>query len=153
MSTSDHRLMFGTSISNNSQIILLQIMAYLESFANCEGIFRKSGSKQRIDQLVRDLREKDFQQILLSEKYKPHDYASMLKQYFSELVEPLLLKRHLYAYLQTAGTTRSIALLYRLVMVLILFFTTAACITACSCVIMCSLYVCVHRSHRSSSYH
>ena len=109
MSTSDHRLMFGTSISNNSQIILLQIMAYLESFANCEGIFRKSGSKQRIDQLVRDLREKDFQQILLSEKYKPHDYASMLKQYFSELVEPLLLKRHLYAYLQTAGTTRSIA--------------------------------------------
>lgn len=79
----------------------------MESFANYEGIFRKSGSKHRVEQLVRDLGEKDFEQILLSEMYKPHDYASMLKQYFLELQEPLFLNRHLDAYMQTAGNWRS----------------------------------------------
>lgn len=75
----------------------------MESFADHEGIFRKSGSKHRIEQLVRDLGEKDFERIVLSEMYKPHDYASMLKQYFSEMQEPLFLNRHLDAYMQTAG--------------------------------------------------
>ena len=98
-----HRLVFGAPISSSGQIVLLQILAHVETFASYEGIFRKSGSKQRMDQLVNDLREKDFQQILLSEMYTPHDYASVLKQYFSELPEPLLLKRHLDAYKQTAG--------------------------------------------------
>lgn len=98
-----HRLVFGTPISSSSQIVLLQIITHMESFINHVGIFRKSGSKQRVDQLVHDLGEIDFEQILLSEMYKPHDYASMLKQYFSELPEPLLLKRHLDAYMQTAG--------------------------------------------------
>ena len=75
----------------------------MESFAHYEGIFRKSGSKQRVDQLVQDLGEKPFEQVLLSEVYKPHDFASVLKHYFAELPEPLLLKRHLDAYMQTAG--------------------------------------------------
>ena len=75
----------------------------MESFVHCEGIFRKSGSKHRVDQLVQDLGEKDFEKIVLSNEYKPHDFASVLKHYFNDLPEPLLLKRHLDAYLQTAG--------------------------------------------------
>lgn len=101
--TNSHFLIFGTPISTSSQIVLLQIITHMESFANHEGIFRKSGSKHRIEQLVRDLGEKDFEQIVLSEMYKPHDYASMLKQYLSEMQEPLFLNRHLDAYMQTAG--------------------------------------------------
>lgn len=101
--TNSHFLIFGTPISTSNQIVLLQIITHMESFANNEGIFRKSGSKHRIEQLVRDLGEKDFEQIVLSEMYKPHDYASMLKQYFSEMQEPLFLNRHLDAYMQTAG--------------------------------------------------
>ena len=98
-----HQLTFGTPISSSGQVVLLQIITHVESFVSYEGIFRKSGSKNRVDQLVHDLGEKDFEQILLSEVYKPHDYATMLKQYFSDLPEPLLLKRHLNAYIQTAG--------------------------------------------------
>lgn len=100
-----HQLMFGTPISSSGQVVLQQIITHMENFVSYEGIFRKSGSKNRVDQLVHDLGEKDFQQILLSEMYKPHDYATMLKQYFSDLPEPLLLKRHLNAYIQTAGDT------------------------------------------------
>ena len=103
-----HRLEFGRPITAGGQVILLQIMAHVESFASCEGIFRKSGSKHRVDQLVRDLGEREFQQILLSVTYKPHDYTSMLKQFFSELPESLLLKRHLDAYMQTAGEKHSL---------------------------------------------
>ena len=33
----------------------------------------------------------------------PHDLASILKLYFAELQEPLLLTRHLDAYLQITG--------------------------------------------------
>ena len=84
-------------------MVLLQIMAHVEGLASHEGIFRKSGSKQRVDQLVQNLREKDFGDILLSGAYKPHDYTSMLKQFFFELPEPLFLRRHLGAYMQTAG--------------------------------------------------
>ena len=98
-----HRLVFGATLTSSSQIVLLQIMTHVEGFVSHEGIFRKSGSKPRVDQLVQDLREKDFQDILLSGHYKPHDYTSMLKQFFSELQEPLFLKRHLGAYMQTSG--------------------------------------------------
>ena len=99
-----HRLVFSVPMTSSSQIVLLQVITHMESFVHYEGIFRKSGSKHRVDQLVQELGEKDFEQILLSETYKPHDYASMLKHYFTELPEPLLLKRHLDAYMQTAGT-------------------------------------------------
>ena len=100
---SDIRLQFGSPMTDHSHLVLLQIMAHIETFSGREGIFRKSGSKQRVDKLVRDLREKDFEEILLSGVYKPHDYTSMLKQFFSELPEPLFLKRHLEAYMQTSG--------------------------------------------------
>ena len=96
-------LHFGAPLSGVDQIVLLQVIAHMENFARYEGIFRKSGSKQRVDQLVLDLGEKSFEAILFSEAYKPHDFASMLKQYFSDLPEPLLLKRHIDAYTQTAG--------------------------------------------------
>ena len=96
-------LHFGAPLSGVDQIVLLQVITHMENYAHYEGIFRKSGSKQRVDQLVLDLGEKTFEVILFSEAYKPHDFASMLKQYFSDLPEPLLLKRHIDAYTQTAG--------------------------------------------------
>ena len=108
VSPSHHRLVFGAPLTSTGQIVLLQIMAHVEGFVGHEGIFRKSGSKPRVDRLVQELREKGFQEILLSGQYKPHDYTSMLKQFFSELPEPLFLKRHLGAYMQTSGNFRNI---------------------------------------------
>ena len=105
-----HRLVFGAPLTSSAQIVLLQIMAHVEAFAGLEGIFRKSGSKLRVDQLVQQLREKEFEEILLSGYYKPHDYTSMLKKFLSELPEPLFLKRHLGAYMQTSGIIISICL-------------------------------------------
>ncbi|CAI7993300.1 Rho GTPase-activating protein 19 [Geodia barretti] len=112
-----HRLVFGAPLTSSAQIVLLQIMAHVEGFTGLEGVFRKSGSKPRVDQLVQQLREKEFGEILPSGYYKPHDYTSMLKQFFSELPEPLFLKRHLGAYMQTSdlaspgATTKSLQLL------------------------------------------
>jgi len=74
----------------------------MKTFMTKEGLFRKSGNKGRMDQLVKALEAGCFRQAL-GENYNAHDFASVLKQYFSELPEPLLLKRHINAYLQTAG--------------------------------------------------
>ena len=68
-----------------------------------EGVFRKSGNKLRISQLVEELSKGRFYEVLQDSVTHPHDLASILKQYFADLQEPLLLSRHLDAYLQIAG--------------------------------------------------
>ena len=96
-------LTFGSSISTDSQTVLLQLMTHLESFASEEGLFRKPGSHSRIDQLVQQLSTLPLDQVIANPVYSPHDYASTFKQFFSELPEPLLLTRHMVAYEQAAG--------------------------------------------------
>lgn len=76
----------------------------MNTFVSREGLFRKSGNKGRMEQLVKGLEGGEFGDHVFKAGYNAHDFASVLKQYFSELPEPLLLKRHLNAYLQTAGT-------------------------------------------------
>ena len=66
-------------------------------------MFRKPGNKLRVDQLVDELSKGRFYEVLQDSASHPHDLASILKQYFSELQEPLLLSRHLDAYLQVTG--------------------------------------------------
>ena len=56
-----------------------------------------------MDLLVKALEAGQFREVILNESYHANDFASVLKQYFSELPEPLLIKRHLNAYLQAAG--------------------------------------------------
>ena len=77
-----------------------------------EGVFRKPGNKLRISQLVEELSKGRFHEVLQDSITHPHDLASILKQYFAELQEPLLLSRHLDAYLQIAGKKICISLLH-----------------------------------------
>lgn len=97
-------LIFGTPLSSDGQIILLQLITHIHTYSTTVGIFRKPGNKSRMEKLIRDLGEKALSNIITSEKYNPHDFASVLKQYLSELPEPILMKRHLDAYLQASGT-------------------------------------------------
>ncbi len=96
-------LSFGTAITDTDQVLLLQLMTHMSTYVSKEGLFRKSGNKARIDQLVKGLEGSQFSEVLLQDNYNANDFASVLKQFFSELPEPLLLKRHLDAYLQAAG--------------------------------------------------
>lgn len=97
-------LSFGTPLNEANQNILLQLITHMNMFVSREGLFRKSGNKGRMEQLVKGLEEGAFGNVILEASYNANDFASVLKQYFSELPEPLLLKRHLNAYLQAAGT-------------------------------------------------
>lgn len=101
--TSLSALSFGSPLNESDQGTLLQLITHMNTFISREGIFRKSGNKGRMDQLVGGLERGCFGEIILNAMYNAHDFASVLKQYFSELPEPLLLKRHLNAYLQAAG--------------------------------------------------
>ena len=73
------------------------------SFSSLEGLFRKPGNKTRVEQLVQELGEISLESIIAQQSYNPHDFASALKQYFADLQEPLMLSRHVDAYIQAAG--------------------------------------------------
>ena len=96
-------LTFGEPISSESQVTLLQLIAYMDAHTAQEGLFRKPGSKTRVESLVRELGERSLEDIVASNTYSAHDFASVLKQFFSDLPEPLMLQRHLDAYIQAAG--------------------------------------------------
>jgi len=96
-------LKFGSPLCEGDHVVLLQLISHMNMFTSTEGLFRKSGNKNRMEQLVRELQEGKLNEVVLNKSYNAHDFASVLKQYLSELPEPLLLKRHLYAYLQTVG--------------------------------------------------
>ena len=101
-------LSFGKVLDEASQGILLQFITHMSVFASSEGLFRKSGNKGRMEQMVRETEAGNFGSVLLNTTFNAHDFASVLKQYFSELPEPLLLKRHLNAYLQAASNACAI---------------------------------------------
>jgi hypothetical protein len=105
-------LSFGTPLDEANQTSLLQLISHMNTYVEREGLFRKSGNKGRMEQLVKGLAGGEFGSVALEGTYNPHDYASVLKQYFSELPEPLLLKRHLHAYIQAAGECSSLGRIF-----------------------------------------
>ena len=97
-------LKFGVPLSSGSnQIVLLQLITHMETFATHEGLFRKPGNRNRVEQMAADLSERGLGEVISDRKYKAHDFASVLKQYFAELPEPVTLRRHMEAYLQASG--------------------------------------------------
>lgn len=96
-------LVIGAPITISNQVPLLQVITHMHNYVLLEGLFRKPGNKLRIEQMVYDLEHSGIDEIVANTNYTGHDYASLLKQYLSELPEPILLKRHLNAYLQVSG--------------------------------------------------
>lgn len=105
---------FGASLSDSKQTALLQLIAHVHSFITYEGLFRKPGNKHRIEALVAELETKCPSEVFASGSYNAHDFASVLKKFLSDLPEPLLMKRHLDAYLQASGKTRYVCLKFML---------------------------------------
>ena len=96
-------LTFGGPLLEANQYALSQLIDHLHNFVMSEGLFRKPGNKHRMGTLAAELETKPPSEAFSNKKYNAHDYASVLKKYLSELSEPLLMKRHLGAYLQTSG--------------------------------------------------
>eukprot|EP01135_Chromosphaera_perkinsii_P000081 Nk52_evm32s24 gene=Nk52_evmTU32s24 len=111
-----HRAVFGQAlpkVANVEQIplFLKHMMEYVEKNSSTQGIFRTSGSVQRIQKLRSEIESgRDIQQLfseqdkMLKQKtetpslcaenneviYSVHDVASVIKMFFRELPEPLM---------------------------------------------------------------
>ena len=96
-------LTFGGPLLEGNQSAFSALIDHLHNFVTSEGLFRKPGNKHRMESLVSELETTPTVAVFSSRKYNAHDYASVLKKYLSDLPEPLLIKRHLEAYLQTSG--------------------------------------------------
>ena len=88
----------------------MQLTSHLEECASEEGLFRKSGSRSRVEQLVHELSTRPFHEIAAEKSYRPHDFATVLKQYLSDLPEALMMNNHIEAYRQAAGDDTAHAL-------------------------------------------
>jgi len=69
-------------------IVVEQCVTYLETHQKAEGLFRLSGSKVEIEDLKRKFRTPD-ERVDLQKIKDPHSIAVLLKQFFSQLAEPL----------------------------------------------------------------
>lgn len=78
------------------------------TFVNCfldlktEGLFRKTGNVSR-QRLLKEWLNEGVELCLDQETFTPHDCATVLKNYLSELPDPLLTERHYQAHLQVVG--------------------------------------------------
>ncbi|VDK41761.1 unnamed protein product [Anisakis simplex] len=72
---------------------------------NAVGLFRVAGSAKRCRHLRSALEKSSSQNLPLLEMVTPHDVATLLKEYFRDLPEPLLSKDHYHAYITAAKTS------------------------------------------------
>lgn len=104
VNTAVQTLTLGAPITTESQVPFLQVITHIHRYVMLEGLFRKSGNKSRIELLIAELDKSGVSGVVANTNYSGHDFASVLKQFLSELPEPLLVKRYLNAYLQASGT-------------------------------------------------
>jgi len=92
---------FGKPLPDVIPNKLMNMLKFITKYVHLEGIFRVNGSKKRINDLKSIL---DTQGNLIDwenqESFTAHDVASLLKQYLSELPEPLLLNRYLEVHME-----------------------------------------------------
>ena len=124
-------LVMGTPVTSQNQVPLIQTITHMHKHVLLEGLFRKPGSKLRIDQMVIELERSGFSEVVANMSYTGHDYASLLKQFLSELPEPLLIKRHINAYIQASGELlicmrRYLELLYNVGIFMLCFLNRAS---------------------------
>eukprot|EP01103_Thecamoeba_quadrilineata_P006601 TRINITY_DN16329_c0_g1_i1.p1 TRINITY_DN16329_c0_g1~~TRINITY_DN16329_c0_g1_i1.p1 ORF type:complete len:493 (-),score=129.74 TRINITY_DN16329_c0_g1_i1:47-1459(-) len=76
-------------LSRQIPIIIEECVTYLEKDGVLEGIFRLSGSKVEIDELKFKFKTPDDRPNVASLVKDPHSVAVLLKQFFSQLPDPL----------------------------------------------------------------
>uniref|UniRef100_A0A7N6A5N8 Rho-GAP domain-containing protein n=1 Tax=Anabas testudineus TaxID=64144 RepID=A0A7N6A5N8_ANATE len=81
--------------------IFRECVDYIESYGmKCEGIYRVSGMKSKVDELKASY---DREECPCLEEYDPHTVASLLKQYLRELPENLLSRDLAQRFEDTCG--------------------------------------------------
>ncbi|KAK9878393.1 hypothetical protein WA026_021701 [Henosepilachna vigintioctopunctata] len=93
----------GAPLTREGICQVYQLIEYLQKEQNIkiEGIFRRTGSLSRQNEL-KSLLNRGIKIDLESGTFSVHDCASVLKQFLSELPDPLLTECHFPAYCQIA---------------------------------------------------
>ena len=76
-----------------------------------EGLFRKTGNVTR-QRLLKEWIKQEAELHLDDGTFSPHDIATVLKQFLSELSEPLLTRKHFDAYCQIVGELSDLMLFW-----------------------------------------
>lgn len=78
-----------------------------------EGLFRKSGNKNRINALRELLGTQPAAASIDSQLYTPYDVSCVLKEFLRELPEPLVTEQHMEAHRQVLGESFNAVIILR----------------------------------------
>ncbi|XP_048745144.1 rho GTPase-activating protein 19-like isoform X3 [Ostrea edulis] len=94
-------VLFGAHLSDENIARIYPLIEFLSRPDNLktEGLFRKTGNVSR-QRLLKEWLNEGVDLCFDQETFTPHDCATILKNYLSDLPEPLLLDRHYQAHLQ-----------------------------------------------------
>nr|XP_022336337.1 rho GTPase-activating protein 19-like isoform X2 [Crassostrea virginica] len=104
-------VLFGAPLSNENVARIYPLIEFLSRPENLktEGLFRKTGNVSR-QRLLKEWLNEGVELCLDQETFTPHDCATVLKNYLSELPDPLLTERHYQAHLQVVDMMSNAAL-------------------------------------------
>lgn len=100
---------FGNSLENLSDIskedvpeFVQRLIPIIEQNMECEGIYRVSGDKNKIDKIKKRLNKNKYNVL---DKYKDEtvELSCVLKQFFKELKEPLIPQEVIDFYVNSYG--------------------------------------------------
>ncbi|XP_066934963.1 rho GTPase-activating protein 19-like isoform X1 [Clytia hemisphaerica] len=95
---------FGQAVTEDTLLMIIQLIDHLKMYASTEGLFRISGNKKRQEELKTVLNQNKALHLDSEDcPYNAHDIAGVLKHFFGELPEPLLTKSCYVCYQQLAG--------------------------------------------------
>ena len=99
----------GTTLTKDLVSQLYSLITYLfkPEHLKTEGLFRKTGNVTR-QRLLKEWVLQGSELNLNDATFSPHDVATVLKQFLSDLTEPLLSKKHYEAHIQIVGKYRKI---------------------------------------------
>ncbi|XP_065186940.1 rho GTPase-activating protein 19-like [Sycon ciliatum] len=95
-------LQFGCPIPEDGPLPIIEMLDFLDDCVDVSGLFRVSGNKRRQDELKALSQDESFDIEEVVQKFTPHDIASVVKNYLSELPAPLLQQQFKEIYLQIA---------------------------------------------------
>eukprot|EP00053_Salpingoeca_punica_P008463 m.75957 g.75957 ORF g.75957 m.75957 type:complete len:600 (-) comp14617_c0_seq2:588-2387(-) len=99
----DRKLFKGQLANHNVPMILSRFIDYLTKHGlSEEGIFRKAGSAVRIKALRAAIEKTKGDIDFAVHDCRPHDVATLLKQFLRELCEPLLTEEYLETFVETS---------------------------------------------------
>eukprot|EP00924_Labyrinthula_sp_SR-Ha-C_P010417 augustus_masked-scaffold_23-processed-gene-5.63-mRNA-1 protein AED:1.00 eAED:1.00 QI:0/-1/0/0/-1/1/1/0/624 len=83
-------LVFGSPLKQSTPQVVCDCIAYIREFVSEEGLFRISGSRERVDQMANEYDSNSRDVLTRNQDINVHDVCSLMKKFLLEMRTPLI---------------------------------------------------------------